>query len=77
MGNNTFSNISEQDLRLTKEAYQYMLSLMKVNRHCYSGMPTYEKQVDIFNEKIQRINALMNAVSIELSLREIREDVQG
>ena len=77
MGNNTFSNISEKDLRLTKEAYQHMHSLLKVNHYCYSGMPAFKDQVDLFIENIVRINALINAVSIELSLREIKEDVQG
>jgi hypothetical protein len=77
MGNNTFSNISEEDLRLTKEAYRHMLSLMKVNRFCFTGKPAYQSQVDLYNEKIVRVNALINAVSVELSLREIKEDVQG
>jgi len=71
----TFSNYSDVDLLLTKEAYKSHLSKLKVNRFSYSGMPSFKEQVKKDGKSIDRLIVLLDAIEIEFLKREIY--VQG
>ncbi len=75
MGQNTFSNISEYDLLITRECYENMKANLKVTRLCFTGSPAFQDHVNICQEKIVRISLLLDAVLMELSLREIKKNV--